>query len=320
MQPTEVDGGVLSDSERLRQLVQSHIANGGTVKEACERFAFETQGAHSARASMLRWYLFLRYSKGGTEKRATMSAEALAAPSAQSYPELSVASGKIEITEEGAKMPQSSIYNVPSAMTEDETTVRLLQAVSAMVDDRRQMKELLQEYKKQIEVTQRQLRDSDDERKMLEFKLEKKDSEIDRQQRMMLDHQYKYEHLQEEFEQMQVNHQTEHNRLQEKVNELTGHYEELTVDYTRLRKESSKEIERLEMQLRGAELKNAQLSAKYEEIRKDNANLTRRVTDFAHQIAGFMDPTVFAQPQLAAVPIRTVLDNAKSEPEDRVKA
>lgn len=215
-------------------------------------------------------------------------------------------------------MPQDTSFN-PSSFTEDEVAHRLLQAVSGIVDDRKKMKESVSEFKKQVEMLQRQLRDSDDERKMLEFKLEKKNTEVDQQQRLMLDHQYKYEQLQEEFEQMQTNHQTEHNHSQNRINELSSQYEELSVDYSRVRKESSKEIERLEMQLRNAELKNTQLNAKYEEVRKDNANLTRRVTDFAHQISSFMDPTALTQPSLAPVPIRSVVDNKRQDSEERVK-
>lgn len=319
MQSTGSTSTALSDRERLRQLVVNHVAKGGTVREACERFEFETSGAHKAGTSMLKWYLYLRYSARNDKAvpEGSYSAESLAE---QSPEETGVISAQPVVTEGELKMSQSSGFTTSSTGTEDEISTRLLQSVSAMVDDRKKMKELLQEYKKQIEMTERKLRDSEDERRSLEIKLDRKDSDMDRQQRLMLDHQYKYEQLQEEFEQMQTNHQTEHNRLQEKVNELTSQYEELTVDYTKLRKESSKEIERLEMQLRNAELKNTQLAAKYEEIRKDNANLTRRVTDFAHQIAGFMDPSVLTQPSLQAVPIRSVVDNNNQESEGRVKA
>lgn len=361
MQSLGVKGSVLSDKERLRQLITNHVASGGTVREACERFEFETNGLHKASTSMWKWYLFLRFTSGQsrndtfrdqsfiqgalptegsvsqvsgngdpaagtTTPGAVWQNPATAAPSR--YGAGAGAGAPAHVREqlyrdepqEALNMPQDLSFITASGITEDEVAHRLLQAVSGIVDDRRQMKDAVQEFKKQIEMLERQLRDSDDERKMLEFKLEKKNTDVDRHERAMLDNQYKYEKLQEEFEQMQTNHQAEHNRLQDKINDLTSRYEELSSDYSRVRRESAKEIERLEMQLRNAELRNTQLTAKYEEIRKDNANLTRRVTDFAHQISTFMDPNAFAQPSLAAVPIRPVADNHKQDSEDRAKA
>jgi len=198
---------------------------------------------------------------------------------------------------------------------EDETSTKLLNAVTRVIEDRRLLKVDLQEHKKTIELADRKIHEVETARNTAADKLLQREAELERQERRLVDNQYKFEQLQEDYQQLVATRNSEYERLQTQIREMQSKYETLSGDYSKLRRETTGQVERLEALLRVAEMHNAQLSAESEEVRKDNANLTRRITEFARQISGLGQ----APSELTPVPIRPALAPSSRE-DERAKA
>lgn len=277
-------------SDRLKNLVLKHVSNSGTVLDACEQFEIETNGVFKTRLNQLRWVIFLRHACKEEYRRAMeMGREA-----------------KL------AKMEQRAIQgedaDVAQFEMDDEISNRLMASVVDIVENRRQLSGLLQEQKEKLQLFERQISDFSEQNEMIRVRMEKKEKDIEQQQRMLVDKQAKYDQLLEDFQQTRTSHSTEYERLQKQVQEMHSKYENLNSDYSRYRTNSAREVEKLETTLRDEQIKNTQLIGLYEALRTENVNLMKRVTDFASQVTSMTSPLpkeVSAQPTLTAVPIRT---------------
>lgn len=300
-----------SDTERLKGLILRQVAAGASVRDACQQFEFETKGRHSARSSYVRWLVLVEWTCRAEYKKALEQAASGASI---------VVLDEIETTGR-AEAKSEEVVRVSNQMMhgEDEMANRLMNAVSQMIDDRRNLKGEVQEHKKLIELSERKIRETEEESKLISYKLQQKELEQERLERTLLDNQYKYDQLQDDYEQLMATRTSEYERLQQQIRELQDRHDSLSTDYARLRRETSSEAERLEIALRNAEIKNAQLVTESEEVRKENANLTQRITEFARQISNMLGQNVVEGPSVAPVPIRPVLA-AANEDNDRAKA
>jgi chromosome segregation ATPase len=280
--------------ERLKKLVLKHVANGGSVQDACQQFAYETNGAHKAKAVHLKWLMSVRHQCRDEWKRAVelgLKAKVL----------------KIDNFEN-----QSEEINMQT-IHEDELVKKLYQAVEQLVEDRRQTVVSMQEYQKQAEYYEKRILDLEEEKRMAELRFEKKEREIERLNRELIEKQSKYDQLMEDYQQMRANDAKEYERLQYQLKELQSKYETLMSDYNRYRSQSAIELERLENSLRDEQIKNAQLQIQYEQIRKENSNLTKRITDFAQQISAALSVDQPTQTPVTPVPIRPVVSKDSND-------
>lgn len=302
------------NTERLKRLVLGNISAQKSVLEACRQFEFETKGQHKTYQNFLRWWFVVRPSSRDDYK---------AALRARRYP--------ISTVDESSQQPAieqhtyaedefqevSTMAQQPNLNVDDEISGRLYNVLAEMLESRRQLKQSNQEFRKNLDLAERKITEISSDNKLLELELEKKDNDLEKQQRMNVENQYKYDELQEAYEQAQLRHENEYSRFQQELKELQQNYERLTREYNNYRKESTKEIETLQSSLRNAEMRNAHLTAQYEEVRKENVALSRRITDFAHQISSFVG--VNAMPSVQPVPIRPAISPDHDENE-RAKA
>lgn len=297
------------DKIRLRGLVLHHLGTGGTVMDACQQFQFETSGRHKANSARLRWLLQLRWTHAGKGNQVQTKE-----PSGETY--TPPVEDKVSVVNQTYAPQEESFMDTQRIYGEDEASVRLLNAVTHILEDRRQLKDDVQESRKLADLSQRKVKESEEDRKALELKLVEKDNEIEKQERLLVDTQYKLHQVQEDYNQLSEARNSEYNRLQDQISELQSKYETLGQDYANLRRENTLQIEKLEAALRGAEAKNAQLVAEAEGVRKENVALTRRITDFAQQIASALGQVPTDPPAVTPVPIRAAVtkmtDNEKS--------
>jgi archaellum component FlaC len=299
----------VEDKERLKGLILHHLSIGGSVLEACQQFEFETNGRHKAKSSRMRWLAYVRWTcKEDYRKALKRAGDTHSAPA-----EHDTAVHQTHVSQEVNRMDAKLIHS------EDESSTRLLNAVSHILEDRRQLKDDVQEHKKLVELAQRKVKELEGERKQVEHKLLEKDSELQKQERLLVDTQYKFQQVQDDYHQLMATRNSEYERLQQQIGELQANYEAVSGDYASFRRDSSAQVERLEGLLRNAEMRNAQLAAEAEGVRKENTNLTRRITEFAQQISNVLGQSPTEPPSIAPVPIRPTLANA-AEADERAKA
>ena|GEM_PF-4313258 len=297
------------DKERLRALVSHHLSIGGSVMDACQQFQFETDGKYKASSARLRWFLQLRWTRTHPAREKQVQRKVEQVNSTIPEEDSVSAAPNTYVPQEETVMDRQLVQG------EDELSVRLLNAVSHVLGDRRQLKDDIQEHKKTIELSQRKVKDLEEGREELELKLLEKDAEMDRQERLLVDTQYKFYQIQEDYNHLQETRQNEYDRLQEQIAELQSKYEAQATDYANLRRESSSQIERLETTVRNLEARNTQLAAEAESVRKENVALTRRITEFAQQIASALGQIPVDPPAVTPVPIRPTV--AKVEGKDK---
>lgn len=278
-------------SDRLKSLVLKHVLNGGTVLDACEQFEIETNGVFKTRLSQLRWVVFLRHAcKDDYRKAVEAGREA-----------------------KQIKLEQRAIQGEDEHMTQfemdDDISNRLMASVVDIVENRRQVSNLLQEQKDKLKLAEHQVADLQEQNEMIQVRMDKKEKDMEQQQRMLGDKQAKYDQLLEEFQQNRTSHSAEYDRIQKQGQEIQTKYEHLNADYSRYRSNSAREVEKLETELRDEQIRNNQLTAQYEALRMENINLMKRVTDFASQVTSITSllpkEVPSQQPTLTAVPIRT---------------
>lgn len=269
----------------------------------------ETNGKPQTTGSYFRWLFFSRWSRDNKPHPETETSD-------NQHLADSEGGGPDEISDshysqEVVRMSMSTNH------IEDEASVNLMNAVTSVIEDRRLLKVDLQDHKKMMELADRKMHEIEEARRVADEKVRRKDEELERQERRLVDHQYKFDQLQEDYQQLVATRNSEYDRLQSQIREIQNKYETLSGDYSKLRRDTSGQVERLEALLRVAEMRNSQLSAESEEIRKDNANLTRRITEFARQISGMLGqaPDLNVTP----VPIRPTLASNAHE-DDRAKA
>lgn len=277
-------------SDRLKSLILKHVASGGTVLDACEQFELETNGLFKTRLNQLRWVVFLRHSCKDEYRQA-------------------VEAGRIA---KQTKLEQRAIQGEDEQLTQfemdDDISNRLMASVVDIVENRRQLADSLQEQKDKLKLAEHQILDLQEQNEMMQVRMEKKETDIEQQQRMLAEKQGKYDQLLEDFQHTRTSQSTEYERVQKQVQEIQTKYEHLNADYSRYRANSTREVEKLETQLRDEQIKTTQLIAQYEALRMENASLMKRVTDFASQITSItslLPKELPTQPTLAAVPIRT---------------
>jgi myosin heavy subunit len=300
----------VEDKERLKGLILHHLGIGGSALEACQQFEFETNGRHKAKSSRVRWLVYLRWTcKEDYRKALRRAGDTHSAP----VEDNTATVHQKHVSQEVNRMDTKLIHS------EDESSTRLLNAVSHILEDRRQLKDDVQEHKKLVELAQRKVKELEGERKQVEHKLLEKDSELQKQERLLVDTQYKFQQVQDDYHQLMATRNSEYERLQQQIGELQANYGTLSGDYERFRRDNSAQVERLEGLLRNAEMRNAQLTAEAEGVRKENTNLTRRITEFAQQISNVLGQSPSEPPSIAPVPIRPTLANV-ADKDDRAKA
>lgn len=279
-------------SDRLKGLILKHVANGGTVLDACEQFEMETDGVFKTRLNQLRWVLFLRHTCKDEYKQAVEAG--------REAKQMKLEQRTANQGEDESAMAQFEL--------DDDIANRLMASVVDVVENRRQLAQGLQEQKDKLKLADRQIADLQEQTEMLQVRMDKKEQDLEQQHRMLLDKQAKYDRLLEDFQQMRNSSASEHERLQKQIQDIQNKYEHLNGDYARYRANSAREVERLETELRDEQIKNTQLIAQYEALRLENVNLMKRVTDFASQmtsLTSLLPKEVPTQPTLQAVPIRT---------------
>ncbi|WP_029422945.1 hypothetical protein [Alicyclobacillus macrosporangiidus] len=310
-------------TERLKMLVLRHLARGGTVMDACQQFEFETNGEHKAWAAHVRWLLFIRASCGEEYRQARVAGRlgqrgvTPSVPMDEAGDRADTPHGNTE-AEQVAPQEDDGQGGLESAMLQsihlqDELASKLFYSVTEILEDRRQLKELILEYGKRLELAERKIAELQEDNRVAQHKLEKKDQEIEQKERLLLEGQLKYQQLYEDFQQFRGEQAEEYQRLQQQIGELQARYEALNGEYGRFRAHSTREIERLQSQLRESEVRNTQLQAQYDAVRNENANLARRVADFARQISSMLGSDTSLEHLQAAVPIRPMLVKPEEE-------
>jgi DNA repair exonuclease SbcCD ATPase subunit len=285
------------DSERLKRLVLKHVSNGGTVVDACEQFELETNGVYSKRMNQMRWFLTLRSASRPEYRRAQ---------------EIGRKAKMIKLKQQYEHVEEEFSTQQPT-MVDDELSTRLISSVLEMVEDRRQLAVSLEDHKGRLESVERNVDEFEEERKLTQLRFEKKERELDKLQKHSREQQFKYDQLAEDYQQMRINDAKEFETVQMQLKEMHAKFENLTADYSRFRANAAKESERLEAAVRDEQVRYSQLLTKYNKAAEDNANLMKRITDFAQQMTAFMPQEVAPSGTLSTIPMRPVASKGSTD-------
>lgn len=278
---------------RLKQLILRHVANGGTVHEACEQFEFETNSIHRARANHMKWVLSIRHTCRDEFRQAVEQGQ----------------------TVRLKKLGDGSIAELPVEedafpSTNDELADRLFATVAEFVEDRRDLSSSVDDLKVRLERSEIFVQELEDARKLDQMRYDKKTKEYETLEQQLADLQTRYSQEQSDHEQLKKNSASDYYRLQVQFKESKMQFDDISSEFRKFQATSRRETELLESQLRDTHTRYEQLATQYELSRQDNARLTKRITDFAQQITSMVPNTDTTAPIIASVPIRsTVVSN-----------
>ena len=283
---------------RLKQLVLRHVSNGGTVRDACEQFEFETNGIHKTRSNQLKWVLSIRST---CREEFKVALEQGRVTKMQKFGEQSATDEPLD-------------DEIPSM--DDELSDRLFSTVLEMVEDRRQLSASVDEFQQQRNRNEAAIQELEDAHRLDQMRFEKKDKEIEGLAAQVQESESNFKQLQEDYELLRSNTSNEYYRLQLQFKESKMQYDNLHSEFRKYQAASRREVDNLESQLRESQSRYEQLLAQYELSRQDNARLTKRITDFAQQITSIVPSESSRAQSISPIPIRSSVTSSDGAGEE----
>ncbi|MDB5084563.1 MAG: hypothetical protein JWN30_1449 [Bacilli bacterium] len=263
----------LEKTERFKRLVLRHVSNGGSVTDACEQFEYETQGLHKKYANRLKWIFLFRFQCKQEYYRARAIGSKVKMLQLDGQEEMAV-----------DKVNANNNTNI----SEDDLSFKVVSAIQELLEDRQHVMNLSQNYREQFELAEKVIEELQEERKLSELRVGKKEKEIEKLQQLARDKQFKIDQLGTDYDKLRASTVKESDKLHLQLKAEQLKYDQVNNEMIQLRSNSSKEVERLESHIKLKQLEYDQLAANYNRLSADNEKLTKSITEFTRQLTNFL--------------------------------
>jgi len=264
--------------------------------DACAQFEYETNGLYTKRQNYIKWVLAIKSTCKEELRRAQ---------------EIGVSAKMVRINENMQEVSEEvkPVVTKETAFLRDAIEENALASIRELLDDRKQVLVSLNQVQTKLEVAQKNTEDLEEERKILQLTVEKRETEAAKLQRQLADKQSQHEQLTEDYKQLRTNGVKEQERLAQQVKELQLKYENLNLDYSRFRSNSEKDMHKLESVMREEHVKYTQLLSLYDRVKQENVALIKNINDFAHHLTNILPQEPTSLSTVTALPIRVVVSN-----------
>ncbi|MDD2497857.1 MAG: hypothetical protein PHT78_03825 [Desulfitobacteriaceae bacterium] len=174
---------------------------------------------------------------------------------------------------------------LPLNDSDDELSSHLMSSVFGIVEERRKMKLMINDYKEQTSQAQNIINGILEEKKQLSEALTERENQLTAFQFQLEEQQKKYDELIEDYKSLRVNEINERKRLQQQIKELQTDYQSLNEEFHQYHETADKEAMRYKERIREEKEKFNHLQLQYNEILEENKALLEKITAFAKQIS-----------------------------------
>lgn len=169
--------------------------------------------------------------------------------------------------------------------SDDELSSHLMSSVFGIVEERRKMKLMINDYKEQTAQAQTIINGILEEKKQLSAALSERENQLSAFQFQLDEQQKKYDELMEDYKSLRVNEINERKRLQQQIKELQADYQSLNEEFRQFHETADREAMRYKERIREEKEKFNHLQLKYNDLFEENKVLLDKITAFAKQIS-----------------------------------